>query len=109
LLLPSDESVDLAGVHNLPAGSYVAMVSVSVFQSYDYPIICSLRDANGGVLAIPVGYTGWPEASDGRTTTAMVTAVNLPNGGSIIVRCSTQPEASHTSAEIVAIKVGGIN
>ena len=108
-LLPSDASVDLAGVHNLPAGAYVVMVSVSVFQAYDYPIICSLRDANGGVLAIPVGYTAWPEESGGKTTTAMVTAVNLPGGGSIIVRCGTQPEASNASAEIVAIKVDGIN
>jgi hypothetical protein len=108
-LLPSDSGVNLAGVHNLPAGSYVVMVSVSVYQSYTYPIICDLRRADGSVLAIPVGYTGWPEASDGRTTTAMVTAVNLPTGGSIIVRCSTQPEASNASAEIVAMKVDALN
>ena len=108
-LLPSDAAVNLAGVHNLPAGSYVVMVSVSVFQAYDYPIVCSLRDANNAVLAIPVGYTGWPNASDGKTTTAMVTAFNLPNGGTINVRCSTQPEASNASAEIVAIKVDAIN
>ena len=108
-LLPSDSGVNLAGVHNLPAGSYVVWVSVSVFQAYDHNVVCDLRDANNAVLAIPVGYTGWTASNDGKTTTAMVTALNRPEGSSIVVRCSTQPEASNASAEIVAIKVGGIN
>jgi hypothetical protein len=108
-LLPSDGSANLAGVHNLPAGNYVVMVSVSVYQADTYPMVCSLREADGTYIVAPVGYTGWPEASGGRTTTAMVTTLNRPAGSSIVVSCSTAPEASNASAEIVAMKVDALN